>query len=328
MPQPDLSDRSESLDGEHGLPHKVIIDADPGIGDALAILCALIDPAIEVVGLTATAGAVSGVQATRNVQAIVGLLDPPLRPRIGGCSEPLAIDGDCDQRMLQGSEGLGDFQAPEIDLHNRRDSAKLIVDLVRDAPNEITLLSLGPLTTVARAFELCPELPGLIHGLVCLGGSVNVGGDVTAAAEFNIWAAQLAARSVLRSPTPKTLVPLDVSRRVVLTPQEVSAIKPVPSEAAAVLEGMLQYFLRAHRQHLGVEGVRLDAVAALASISGPDLFESRPMSIDVEVSGELTRGMTVFDRRGMQSWRSNIDVLTGIDYLGVADYFLQVIRRV
>ena len=313
----------------HGLPTKIIIDADAGIGDALAIICALIDPSIEVVGVTATAGTVPGVQATRNVQAIIGLLDPPLRPRIGGCSEqPLDDSATPQQKLINGQCGLGEFIAPDIDLHNRRDSAKLIVDLVRDAPGEVTILTLGPLTNIARAFELFPELPEMIRGIVCLGGSVNAGGDVTAIAEFNIWAARIAARTVFRSPASKTLVPLDVSRRVVLTPQEVSAIKPVPSEMADVVESMLQFFLRAHRQHLGIEGIRLDAVAALASIAGPDLFESRPMSVDVETSGELTRGMTVFDRRDTPNWRANIDVLTGIDYLGVADYFMQVIRRV
>ena len=229
---------------------------------------------------------------------------------------------------MNGQTGLGDFPPHEIDLHNRRDSAKLIVDLVRDAPNEVKILTLGPLTNIARAIELSPELPGLIGGLVCLGGSVNCGGDVTATAEFNVWSARMAARSVLRSPAPKLLVPLDVSKRVVLTPQDVSAIKPVPSEASRAVESMLQYSLRAHRQHLGIEGIRLDACAALAAVVGPDLFESRPMSVDVETSGELTRGMTVFDRRGVNSWQSNIEVLTGIDYLGVADYFMQVIKRV
>lgn len=310
------------------MPQKLIIDADPGIGDSLALLCAMIDPAVEVIGMTATAGTVSAVQATRNVQAIVELLDPSFRPRIGGSAEAASVEQDAHQTEMNGRTGLGEFVPPEIDLHNRRDSAKLIVDLVRDAPNEVKILTLGPLTNIARAFELSPELPGLISGLVCLGGAVNCGGDVTATAEFNIWAARIAARSVLRSPTPKILVPLDVSKRVVLTPQEVSAIKPVPSEAAKAVESMLQYSLRAHRQHLGIEGIRLDAFAALASIIGPDLFESRPMSVDVETTGELTRGMTVFDRRGIQSWQSNIDVLTGVDYLGVADYFLQVIKRV
>lgn len=312
----------------NGLSQKIIIDADPGIGDALAIFCALIDPAFEVVGLTATAGSVSGVRATRNIQSIVELMDPPLRPRIGGAScDGLPVQPP-DAGALDGAHGMGDFEPPEIDLHNRRDSAKLIIDLVRDAPNEVTILTLGPLGNIARAFELSPDLPGLINRIVCLGGSVNAGGDVTATAEFNIWAAQVAAQSVLRSPATKTLVPLDVSNRVVLAPKDVSGIRPVPSEATTVVESMLQYFLRAHRQHLGIEGIRLNAVAALASISGPDLFESRPMSVDVETAGELTRGMTVFDRRGIQSWQSNIDVLTGIDYLGVADYFVQVIRRV
>jgi inosine-uridine nucleoside N-ribohydrolase len=310
------------------LPQKLIIDADPGIGDALAIFCALIDPAFEVVGLTATAGSVSGVRATRNIQSIVELMDPQLRPRIGGAAEDTSQAEFSDHGPMNGPHGMGEFEPPKIDLHNRRDSAKLIIDLVRDAPNEVTILTLGPLTNIARAFELSPDLPGLIKGIVCLGGSVNAGGDVTATSEFNIWAAQVAARNVLRSPLTKTLVPLDVSNRVVLTPKDVSSIKPVPSEATTVVESMLQYFLRAHRQHLGIEGIRLNAVAALAAISGPDLFESKPMSIDVETTGELTRGMTVFDRRGIKSWQSNIDVLTGIDYLGIADYFMQVIRRV
>ncbi len=310
------------------MAQKLIIDADPGIGDALALLCAMIDPAVEVVGLTATAGSVSSVQATRNVQTLVELLDPPLRPRIGASAEAAVVEHDAAQADMNGQTGLGDFPPHEIDLHNRRDSAKLIVDLVRDAPNEVKILTLGPLTNIARAIELSPELPGLIGGLVCLGGSVNCGGDVTATAEFNVWSARMAARSVLRSPAPKLLVPLDVSKRVVLTPQDVSAIKPVPSEASRAVESMLQYSLRAHRQHLGIEGIRLDACAALAAVVGPDLFESRPMSVDVETSGELTRGMTVFDRRGVNSWQSNIEVLTGIDYLGVADYFMQVIKRV
>jgi len=297
-------------------------------------MCATIDPDVEVVGVTAAAGSISGVQATRNVQALIELLDPPLRPRIGGCSEGESAEAmPVDQhavtpRDMNGLLGLGDYNPPEIDLHNRRESPKLIVDLVRDSPNEITLLTLGPLSNVARAFELSPDLPGLLGGLVCLGGSVNYGGNVTAAAEFNAWCDQIAARAVLRSPAAKTLVPLDVSTRATLTPEQVSQIKPVPSAASEMLEAMLQFSLRAHRQHMGIEGVRLDALVAVAVATRPDSFESKSMAIDVETSGQLTRGMTVFDRRVMSTWQTNIDVVTGIDYLGVADYFLQTIRRI
>lgn len=316
------------------MAQKLIIDADPGIGDALAIMCAIIDPCVEVLGVTAAGGAFSGVQATRNVQALIELLDPPLRPRIGGCSdgrssEAMPVDQQVvTPRDMNGSLGLGDYTPPEIDLHKRRESPKMIVDLVRDSPNEITLLTLGPLTNVARAFELSPDLPGLLGGLVCLGGSVNHGGNVTAAAEFNVWCDQTAARAVLRSPAAKTLVPLDISTRAVLTPEQVSQIKPVPSEASTTMEAMLQFSLRAHRQHLGIEGVRLDAIAALAVATQPDSFESRSMAIDVETSGSLTRGMTVFDKRVLSTWQTNIDVVSGIDHLGVADYFQQTIRRI
>lgn len=316
------------------MPQKLIIDADPGIGDALAIMSAIIDPDVELVGVTAAAGAISGVQATRNVQAIVELLDPPMRPRIGGCTEGTSAEAmPVDQhavtpRDMNGAQGLGEYTPPEIDLHNRRESPKMIVDLVRDSPNEITLLTLGPLTNVARAFELSPDLPGLLGGLVCVGGSVNHGGNVTAAAEFNVWADSIAARAVLRSPAAKTLVPLDVSTRAVLTPEQVSKIKPVPSDASAMMEAMLQFSMRAHRQHLGIEGVRLDAIVGLAVATRSDSFESRSMAIDVETSGNLTKGMTVFDKRVVSTWQTNIDVVKGIDYLGVADHFQQTIRRI
>ena len=90
---------------------------------------------------------------------------------------------------------------------------------------------------------------------------------------------------------------------------------------------MLQFSLRAHCQYFGVEGIRIDEVTALAALTRPELFESRPMAIDVETAGELTRGMTVFDRRGVQQWQTNIDVLTRVDYEGVVDYFLDTISR-
>ncbi len=319
---------------KRALAQKVIIDADPGIGDAVAIALAVFDPAIDVLAVTATAGCVSCRTATRNVQAIIEFLDPPKWPRLGRAESDVAHsrirvgEEGLVPALLSGETGLGDFQFNVAELHHLHDSAKLMIDLVRSHPNEVTLLTLGPLTNLAIASERAPEFLSLLNRLVCLGGAVRCGGDVTASAEFNIFADPLAARNVLRSPATKTLVPLDVSARVELTFDQFDRMQSVPtSPLSQMLDQLLPYAFRAHHEHLGFEGIRLNEIAALAAVAQERLFESRSDAVDVETRGELTRGMTVFDRRGVLQWQTNIDVLCDVDAQGVLDYFTRTLRR-
>ena len=309
---------------------KVIIDADPGIGDAVAIALALLDPEIDVVGITATAGQVSGEDATRNVQAIVKTLDPPKWPRLGSSNAETPYQNICLTRVspeaLNGPSGLGDCEFRFAELHHPHDSAKLMIELVRHEPNEITLLTLGPLTNVEVACERAPEFLELLKGLLSLGGSIQVGGDVTASAELNVYADPVAARSVLRSPATKTLVPLDISSRVVLTFEQFNRLTSGSTPIISFLKQLLPYSFRAHHEQLGLEGIRVHEVVALAAIARPRLFRSEPMMMDVETKGDLTRGMTVFDRRGVRHWQTNIDVLCEIDAQGVLDYLSHVMR--
>ncbi|MGH7129511.1 MAG: nucleoside hydrolase, partial [Planctomycetaceae bacterium] len=205
------------------MEQKVIIDADPGIGDALAILAALLDPQLDVLAVTATAGCVPARQATQNVQAIIELLDPPKWPRLGEADAELSrfIEdlhfATASVADLNGPAGLGNCNFSGADLHNRRESTKLMIDVVRSHPDEVTLLTLGPLTNVEVACERAPDFMDLLGRLVCLGGSISAGGDVTAAAEFNLYAHPAAARHILLSPATKTLVPLDVSHQAIFT---------------------------------------------------------------------------------------------------------------
>lgn len=313
------------------LAQKLIIDADPGIGDAIAIAVALMDSEIDVLGITATAGCVVGRYATRNVHALVEMLDPAKWPRLGS-SDAAKTDVGNDQQFkvanpadLNGPMGLGDVDFAVADLHRPHESAKLMVDLVREQPHEITLLTLGPLTNVQVANELAPDFLDQLNGIVCLGGSIAAGGDVTAAAEFNVYANPQAARNLLRSPATKTLVPLDVSNQAVLTFEQFNRLKgSSPSRLGRLLEKVVPFALRAHHEHLGLEGLPLRELVALAAVSQTRLFEREAMMIDVETSGELTRGMTVFDRRGVSQWQTNIDVMCDVDAQGVLDYLARV----
>lgn len=317
------------------MAQKLIIDADPGIGDALAITLALLDPEIDVLAITATAGRVSGLAASRNIQSIVELLDPPKWPRLG-CADKNPFVGESpsgmgvfDMSCLDGPAGLGDLDFPVADLHRPHESAKLMVELVRNEPNEITLLTLGPLTNVEMACERAPDFLDLLNGIYCLGGSIQAGGDITAAAEFNVFANPIAARTVLRSPATKTLVPLDVSSKAVLTFDQFNRVLPdCQSRAAEAVRQLISYALRAHHEQLGLEGVPLHEIVALAAVMRSQFFKRQTMAIDVETAGNLSRGATIFDRRGVRQWHSNIDVVHHIDPQGVLDYFTELIATI
>ena len=320
------------------MPQKIIIDADPGIGDALAIAIALADPDLDVVALTAVGGAVSAVQAGRNLQALVEALDPPKWPRIGQAeaaqrmleAESVAPPADWanQQRLLHGPDGLGEFPVAVADLHHPRDAAKLMTELAREFPDEITLLTLGPLSNVALAADRDAGFLGSLKSLVCLAGTVTSEGDVTAVAEFNVFHHPEAARVVLKSPIMKSIVPRDVSHRAMLTFDQLDRLGLTEStRCGGLLRHLLPYSLRAHRQHLGVEGIWLAEITALAAISQPRLFKRTTLSMDVETEGRLTRGMTIFDRRHRPAWHNNVEALLEVDAQGVLDYFTQMLRR-
>lgn len=315
------------------MARKLIIDADPGIGDALAIALAAIDPQVDLIGVTATAGCVSGQMATLNILAVTESVDPLKMPRLGGSSAPrpdfrnTAEVCFLDPATLNGNYGLGAVELPYAKLHNQHDSAKMLVDLVRNSPHEVTLLTLGPLTNVERAMDLAPDFLSLLKGLVCLGGSIAVGGDATAAAEFNLYSDPEAARRVLRAPATKTLVPLDASNRVIMTYELFDRLKDAAcSRLHWFMSELLPFSLRAHHETLGLEGIPLREVMALAVITRDSLFDTRPMSLDVETEGGLTRGEVVADRRRGARKQSNIDVVMSVDVQGVLDYLLQTVR--
>lgn len=320
---------------ENSLAQKFIIDADPGIDDALAILTAMGDPSVELLAVTASAGIVSGLQATRNLQFLIELMNPVRYPRIGQCTRPALINDAMPEiaelcRSLNGHDGLGQTNVEIADLHNRRESARLIVDIVREFPGEVRLLTLGPLSNLFIAADRDPQLSEHLHSVVSLGGSLQAAGDVTATAEFNIWANPQAARTVCTLPVHKTLVPLEISGAPVLSFDDVDTLCGFlkSTQAGAFVSSVLQFAVRSHRRHEAQEGIPLRGVSALAVAASAEAFQAESAHIDVETTGELTQGMTVVDQRHRRSGHSNFDVVSSIDDAGVVDYFTRAIRRI
>src|SRR5262245_56695569 len=196
---------------------KVILIADPGIDGAFAVALALHDPGVEVVGLAASAGNVNAEQATKNVHILVEQIDPRRWPRLGAA---LPVDYEVDGTRLHGPGGLGGTTFPCARLHHLHPSDKLLADLIHQHPKDVTVVVMGPLTAVARAFDRDAELPTLVQRIVCVGGAWREPGNASAVAEFHFFCDPLSARQVIRSGVPLTLIPLDITRKLVFSPTD------------------------------------------------------------------------------------------------------------
>jgi purine nucleosidase len=211
--------------------------------------------------------------------------------------------------------------------HHQHSSVKVICDEVRSSPGDVTIVATGPLTNIAAALQQQPDLAHLIRHLIMIGGTLGGPGNVTAAAEFNIYCDAEAARSVFHSAVTKTLIPIDVSSRVVLSFDLLEKIPNGDSRTGKLLRRILPGAFRVHRQHLGVEGIHLhDSVALIAALE-PDLFTTERMYGDVETEGTLTYGATVFDRRRNPDSRPNMDVAVDMDANAVTDHIVRRLTR-
>ncbi len=305
------------------MAHKVILVADPGIDGAFALALALFDPDIEVLGVAATAGNVSSEQATRNVQTVVEQLDAPRWPRFGAA---LPVEYDVDGANLHGPGGLGGVQFPCAQLHHKLAADKLLIDLARQYPKDVTIVTMGPLTALARAIDRDSELPSLVHRLVCLGGAWHEPGNASAVAEFHFYCDAAAARQVLRCGAPITLIPLDVMRKLLFSPSDLLQLPAPESKACRFLRQIVPFGLGATANLYGVEGFHLKDVLGVAALVLPGALSTRAVVADVETRGELTRGMSVIDVRPTTTARPNVDLAVGVDVQGVRDYIGRILR--
>jgi inosine-uridine nucleoside N-ribohydrolase len=299
------------------MTRKILIVADPGIDSAFAISLAVTDPDLEVVGLAAAAGNVPADRATCSLHALVEYLDPPRWPRTGAA---LPVEYERYATDLHGPDGLGGLSFPEVHLHHPTPSDRLIADLAREHAGELTLVVMGPLTVVARALDRDPDLPRELSGMVIVGGARHGPGDASAVAEFHFWCDPEAARQVLHCGTPTTLIPLDVSHKLILSPGDIGALPPAETRVGQLLRKAVQGGLAATAGLCGIEGVYLCDVLGLAAVTCPTALTLKAVPVDVETRGQLTRGMSVFDTRWATRARPNVDLVMEVDLNQVRQY--------
>jgi pyrimidine-specific ribonucleoside hydrolase len=278
--------------GSSSAPRRIIIDTDPGVDDAMAIFLALRSPELKVEAITAVSGNVPLEMTLPNALRLVEIAGRTDVPVAGGASVPL-VRRLITAKYVHGNNGLGGVEFPAAKLKPVSETAvELISRLVRENPGQITIVAVGPLTNIATLLRADPEIARMIPHIVIMGGSLS-GGNITPAAEFNLYVDPEAARIVFDAGIPLTMVGLDVTEKVLLREEHIRALEgsrdPVSQAAGKIMRATL------NRAHQGIDAtvIAMHDPLTVASLIDPKLLKLADYYVEVETEGELTAGMTV-----------------------------------
>ena len=278
-------------------PRKIIIDTDPGQDDAVAILLALASPEeIEVLGITCVAGNVPLELTARNARIVCELAGRPDMRVFAGCDRPLGR-ALVTAEHVHGKTGLDGPSLPDPTMALAEGHAvDFIIETLRQhPPGSVTLCPLGPLTNIATALRRAPDIAERIAEIVLMGGGYFEGGNITPAAEFNIYVDPQAADAVFRCGAPIVVMPLDVTHKALVTKPRNDAFRALDTPVGLAVAQMTDFFERFDKEKYGSEGAPLHDPCVTAYLISPDLFSGRHINVEIETTSELTMGMTVAD---------------------------------
>ncbi|MFT4131902.1 nucleoside hydrolase [Labrys sp. (in: a-proteobacteria)] len=310
------------------MSRSIIIDTDPGQDDALALLLALGSPELEVLGITTVAGNVPLALTSRNARVVCELAGRSDITVCAGADRPL-LRPLVTAEHVHGKTGLDGADLPEPTMPiSPRHGVDFIVETLMTRPSgTITLCPLGPLTNIALALLREPRIAPRIKEIVLMGGGCFEGGNMTPAAEFNIFVDPHAAKAVFASGVPITMAPLDVTHKALTTRLRVDRIRKIGTKVSDAAVGWLDFFERFDVQKYGSEGGPLHDPCVIAWLLKPELFTGRSCNVEIETESQLTQGMTVIDWWGVTDRPKNAFVLGGIDAEGYFDLIAQAIAR-
>ncbi|MDZ4094812.1 MAG: nucleoside hydrolase [Paracoccaceae bacterium] len=294
---------------------KIIIDTDPGQDDAVAILLALASPEeLTVLGITAVAGNVPLPLTQKNARIICELAGKPHVKVFAGCDAPLTRKLVTAEHV-HGKTGLDGPQlaSPKMPLQDQHAVDFIIETLRREPAHTVTLCPLGPLTNIATAFLKAPDIVARVQQIVLMGGAYFEVGNITPAAEFNIYVDPEAADIVFKSGSPLVVLPLDVTHQALTNRARIEAFRGLGSEPGRMVAEWTDFFERFDMQKYGSEGAPLHDPCVIAYLLRPDLFTGRHINVEIETGSELTLGMTVADWWGVTDRKANALFIGGID---------------
>ncbi len=279
------------------MTRKIIIDTDPGQDDAVAILLALASPEdVEVLGITAVAGNVPLPLTEKNARIVCELAGKPDTRVFAGCDAPLARKLVTAEHV-HGKTGLDGPQLadPTMPLQPQH-AVDFIIETVRSHPEKtITLCPLGPLTNIATALQRAPDIAPRLQEIVLMGGAYFEVGNITPAAEFNIFVDPEAADIVFRAGVPLVVMPLDVTHKALTTAPHVQGFRDMGTEPGRMVAEWTDFFERFDKEKYGSAGAPLHDPCVIAYLIRPELFKGRHINVEIELTGTYTTGMTVAD---------------------------------
>jgi len=275
---------------------RVVIDTDPGVDDAMAILLALNSPELKVEALTVVPGNVDGRQGLENALRLVSLAGRCDVAVAGGAQHPL------NQKLItaqfwHGPNGLAGVELPGSKCKaDPRFGPDLIIELVHKYPHEITLIPVGPLTNIALAVSKDPSIASLVKNIVIMGGSIT-GGNVNGAAEANIYGDPEAAAIVFNAGWTVTMICSDVGERTLITRKYLADLQALHGPESDFIAKLADFYLT-RSEKSGYQGAAMYDPLAVATVIDSSLVTLKDMHVDVETKGEFTRGETVANRMG------------------------------
>ncbi|KGJ20903.1 nucleoside hydrolase [Paracoccus sanguinis] len=309
------------------MAQKIIIDTDPGQDDAVAILLALASPELEVLGITAVAGNVPLPLTLRNARAICELAGRPDLPVYAGCDAPL--EGRLvTAENVHGATGLDGITLPEpfMPVQDRHAVDFIIETLRREPAGTVTLVPIGPLTNIAAAFRQAPDVIARVARIVMMGGAYFEVGNVTPAAEFNIFVDSVAAAEVFAAGIDLVVMPLDVTHRALTSRAWVEGMR-ASGRVGEVVASWTDFFERYDRAKYGHDGAPLHDPCAVAYLIAPEIFSGRRINVEIETEGRFTRGMTVADWWGVSGRPANALFIRDLDAPRFFDLLTERIGR-
>jgi len=288
-----------------------IIDCDTGTDDAIAVIAALYSDEIEVAAITSVSGNVPHEYTSQNNLNLLEYLEKSHIKVARGASAPLYWK-KTGLSTVHGLTGLGDIELPAAAKSSfaKEYAPDLIRKTAAELNGELELLVIGPMTNLAIALSLCQDLAGQIKHIWFMGGAVT-GGNVTTTAEFNIWADPAAAKLVLASGIPCTMVGLDVTEKAVLGSKEALVLRNMGTKASVLAAELLDYMISRHER--GGEDALMHDALALAAALCPVCLVCQDYFVDVECDGEYTAGHTMVDVKNRLGRRPNVSVALKLD---------------
>ncbi|MCY4333797.1 MAG: nucleoside hydrolase [Litoreibacter sp.] len=307
---------------------KIIIDTDPGQDDAVAILLALASPELDVLGVTAVAGNVPLPLTERNARIVCELAERPDVKVFAGCDAPLER-ALVTAEHVHGKTGLDGPQLPDPVMPlEAQHAVDFIIETVRAEPNDaVTLCPLGPLTNIATAFQRAPDIIEKVAEIVLMGGAYFQVGNITPAAEFNIYVDPKAADIVFKSGIDIVVMGLDVTHKALTTRPRVEAFRNLGTEPGRMVAEWTDFFERFDKEKYGSAGAPLHDPCVIAYLLKPELFTGRHINVEIETQSELTMGMTVADWWGVTDRAPNAMFIGDIDADGFFALLTERIAR-